>query len=392
MLHELEFPSHIFGELPDVQVAVHEEDADHGGGEEVGEVVGEHGELVQLLLIFRVDGIKLFVHGLQLFVGALQLLVCGQQLFVCGLQLLVDGFQFADGGFQVVLGFVQLLLQVGDASGRRGVHVIFFRDAGQIFRRGASVFKEEDGDQPGILLFLSGDGAYGQVHHFAPGRAVHRDPRIGDGNVLRPAAVQRGGGHQAQVAVDHAEEVEGGLPRSDGKVVHVVPEEMDHVVGLVEHHGGGQEVLQEMDVGSLQRVFPAFPVMQAHGPRRDGADVGDVEGRRGEFVHLAFSLVDIDLFRAADRAEDAGKFPCGLAFSQEQIAAALQGGMEDGEQGSLQHRLEIDHHIPAGDQVQLSEGRVGEHVVGRKNDHAPDLLGDGILLVFLGEKFGQPFR
>src|SRR5699024_2584654 len=45
VIHQLELPPNILGELADVQIAVHKQNADHGGGQEVGQVVGHHGQL-----------------------------------------------------------------------------------------------------------------------------------------------------------------------------------------------------------------------------------------------------------------------------------------------------------------------------------------------------------
>lgn len=64
--------------------------------------------------------------------------------------------------------------------------------------------------------------------------------------------------------------------------------------------------------------------------------------------------------------------------------------MENGEHGLLQHRLEIDEHIAAADEIELSEGGIGKHVVRRKDDHLADLFGDVVLVVFLDEVLGKP--
>ena len=68
MIHELKLPAHIFRELTDIQLAVHEKDADHGGGQEVREIVGEHGQLVQFLLILCIYGVQFFIDRLQFLI------------------------------------------------------------------------------------------------------------------------------------------------------------------------------------------------------------------------------------------------------------------------------------------------------------------------------------
>ena len=55
LIHELKFPSDIFREFADVQVPVHEQDADHRRRKEVGQVVCHGHQLVHLLLELGVD-------------------------------------------------------------------------------------------------------------------------------------------------------------------------------------------------------------------------------------------------------------------------------------------------------------------------------------------------
>lgn len=96
----------------DLQIGVEEDAADVRAGQEVVEVVVELDELLNLLLVLGVDGVKLLVDRLELFVGALELLVRGQQLLVGGLELLVGGLQLLNGGLKALAGELQLLLQV----------------------------------------------------------------------------------------------------------------------------------------------------------------------------------------------------------------------------------------------------------------------------------------
>ena len=104
VVHELEFPADIFGKLADVQVAVHKQNPDHGGGQEVGKVVGHHGQLVQFELVLGVDGVELLIDRLQLLGRALQFLVGRQQLLIGRLQFAVDRLKPLDRCAQVALG------------------------------------------------------------------------------------------------------------------------------------------------------------------------------------------------------------------------------------------------------------------------------------------------
>lgn len=84
----------------------------------------------------------------------------------------------------------------------------------------------------------------------------------------------------------------------------------------------------------------------------------------------------VDALGSAHRHEHVRHVIGGLAFAQEQVAAVLEGGVEDAEQRLLQHRLEVDHHVSAADQVEFAERRIGEQVVRREHDHLANLVDD----------------
>lgn len=66
--------------------------------------------------------------------------------------------------------------------------------------------------------------------------------------------------------------------------------------------------------------------------------------------------------------------------------------MEDCKKPPLENRLEINHHVPAAYEIQLPEGRIRQHVVGRENDHAADVLADMVLVAALRKVFGKTLR
>ena len=105
------------GVLADAQVDVEEDSPDVGAVQQVVDVVGQLRELVDLLLILRVDRVELLVDRVELLVGGLQLLVRRDELLVGGLQLLVAGLQLLDGGLEVFLRVDQLQLELADPAG-----------------------------------------------------------------------------------------------------------------------------------------------------------------------------------------------------------------------------------------------------------------------------------
>ena len=119
-----------------------------------------------------------------------------------------------------------------------------------------------------------------------------------------------------------------------------------------------------------------------------GGDL-DVVGGLHAVGHLALAHMRVDALGAAHRHEHVGHVVGGLAFTQEQIAAVLERGVEDAEQGLLQHGLEVDHDVAAADKVELAERRIGEQVVRRKHDHLADLVDDVVRVASDLEKAHQ---
>ena len=275
VLHQLKFPPYIFGEFADVQVAVHKKNADHRRREEIGQVVGHHGQLVQFQLVLRVDGIQLFVYRLQLLCGALQLFIGGEKLFVGGLEFAVYRFQPLNGGAQIALRNLEFPFQFGDAAGCCGIQVVFFHNASLLC---GPVLQEQYGRELAFFTGSGGDGLYRQIDHFPARRTIHRNVGIGDGSVFRPAAAQGGGRHQVQILVEHAEKVQRSPAGRQGKIVGVIPKKVKHRIFGIQHGRGGQEVFQECGIEPFgHRVF-LVACASADAGGRDGLDIGDVEG------------------------------------------------------------------------------------------------------------------
>ena len=99
-LAKVDDPGYRRGETAHAQVEVKKQRGDFRAFQQVVDIVVGFGQLVDLLLVFGVDGhqfliggLKLFARGLQLFIGALQFLVDRLQLFIGGFVLLIRGFQ-----------------------------------------------------------------------------------------------------------------------------------------------------------------------------------------------------------------------------------------------------------------------------------------------------------
>src|SRR3954462_10989578 len=60
--------------------------------------------------------------------------------------------------------------------------------------------------------------------------------------------------------------------------------------------------------------------------------------------------------------------------------------MEKRDNLALQNRAEVNQYIPAGDEIQVREGRINEHILARKNAQVPDGFVNLVIAIHLGEK------
>ena len=200
MLRHAEFIRYVLGKLADIELSVHHDDAHQGRRQEVGHIIVDGGQLADLGLVFRVDRIELLVDGLQLFVGALQLLIGGQQLLVGRLQLRVDGLQLRDRAAEVVLGDMELLLQVRDPLGRRGVNVVVVHVDGLLGLLGRP--QKGQGRHTRVAPHPVRDWLGDQGDIFGLAADLHRDPVIGDQALLLPRLLQSLGDRDLEIISD----------------------------------------------------------------------------------------------------------------------------------------------------------------------------------------------
>jgi hypothetical protein len=79
-----------------------------------------------------------------------------------------------------------------------------------------------------------------------------------------------------------------------------------------------------------------------------------------------------------ERREQAGLRGDTLRRAEEQMTARPQGVVEGGQDTLLQTRLEVDHQVAAGDQVEARERRILAEVVRREQAQLADVLGYAI--------------
>ena len=399
------------GKAEDAQVQVHEDRADARARQQVVHVVAGPGQIHHLGLQLPVDGGQLLVHRLQLFLGGLQLLVGGLQLLVHRLHLLVGGLELLVGGLQLLIGRLEVLLldaqllferrdvPPGERSWIRGS----WRWLGSGQDRGASLLQD---DQEEVCL----QGSWSQLAPSArQGMDAQVDPReVTIGPDLKAGAAHRLAGPcgrvescdqlAAQALPSHLQDVgeadlAGGQlqegPRAAVQVqdVALAVDEGTRRGGLLQE-GVLRQVAQLVShgVGRLAGCLGQGGVDRRHG----GAE--GAEGRPSAAAGVLLALVELGL--AIHHAKEVRMLAHGLRGAQEEHATGVQGVVEQREQLLLQVAAQVDHEVPAADEIEPGEGRILDHVLLGKDHRVPDALVDPVApAAGLGhEKPGQPFR
>src|SRR5680860_1927095 len=82
----------------------------------------------------------------------------------------------------------------------------------------------------------------------------------------------------------------------------------------------------------------------------------------------------------------------GLSGAEEEVAARVQGVVEQVGNVGLNVSLEVDEKVTGADQVEPRERRVEEHVVGSEQHALPKFRLDPVSVPVLGEEAGEPLR
>src|SRR5262249_6956582 len=193
-----------------------------------------------------------------------------------------------------------------------------------------------------------------------------------------------------QAFAQHLEQIETGHAGGGLQVGGGAATELQDRHGLVDHNAHGSEASQDNAVGLLLDVqgAPQGGTGLAHRSRYldGGRDVRtEVDGQAAVADALLVNLV----LRIRDRKEFAAAADV-LRGAQHQEAAGRQGVMEDREDAPLQGRIQVDQHVAATDQVEARKGRVGDHVVPRKDAQVAHGLADLVAAVDPDEIAPQP--
>src|SRR5215813_10287283 len=161
---------------------------------------------------------------------------------------------------------------------------------------------------------------------------------------------------------------------------------MDNPVHVVDENAGRRNLFQN---ATVQRRF-AKSDARAYVPPNESGLVADRDGpeqTRQEARPVA-CLGDrlVDAGSAVDGAEQSGRAVGGFGCAKNKKAAGIERVVKGVAHLVLQVSIKIDEDIAAGDQVDMGERRIFEHVVYREQDRVAELLADPVSLSFTDEE------
>ncbi len=189
----------------------------------------------------------------------------------------------------------------------------------------------------------------------------------------------------------HLEQVQAGLAGRRRQIRSGVPTELQDFQIGVDQHAGGDVSCQEDAVGLFLHVGPRLAAAGSL-PWSSVSTAPVGAGRRAEGHPAGGRFLRVDLVLGVLRLEQVAVGADGLRGPQQEEAGRLQGIVEERQDLLLQRRLQVDEQVAAADQVDLGEGRIGQHVVPGEHAHVADRLADAVAAVHLREEAPQALR
>ncbi len=296
---------------------------------------------------FLIGGLEFLVGGLQFLVGRLQFLVRGLRLLVQRLHLLVGGRHFLDQGLQMLARGQQFILERIALAGWRRYRVRFVAGRG---------FRHEQHQRQGTTAIV--DRHHLDTHDFLADPTTATARRLA--GLMAP--MQKRQQFATQGRQQHIAEAQTSHPHRELEVALDLADAVLDVSIRIAKHRGNVEMLGQLAQQQLGLALAAL------GRRLEHAARGRLR-RADRFTDLAEQalaaiLGDEMLFGLSDA----------FGASQKQMAVTRQAEMENPQHLGLQGGVEINQHIPAGDQIETQEWRVADQVVTREHDHVAQVL------------------
>lgn len=185
------------------------------------------------------------------------------------------------------------------------------------------------------------------------------------------------------------QQVRGGLARRRFEERARAAAILEDLQVLVHEHGRGREPPEEDAIGLALEIERLWSGRAAR--LRGGDEAGaEVLGREDDGGPPRHRPLQVDLVRAVHEVEEIAVLSHGFRRAEHEEPRRLERVMEDREDALLERRRQVDQHVPAGDQVEVRERRVGGEVLPREDAHVPDVLVDPVEMVLLPEEPPQP--
>src|SRR5688572_1859902 len=91
-----------------------------------------------------------------------------------------------------------------------------------------------------------------------------------------------------------------------------------------------------------------------------------------------------------DRREDVVELADALATAEKKIARRVQAMVQEGQDSSLQLRVEVDEDVATADEVEFGERRIPREIVPHEHAKVADLLADAVAAFRLLEEPSKP--
>jgi hypothetical protein len=389
-------------EAADAQVAPEEDDRDQDAVDQVREVVAVLGQLEVAGLELLIDRVELLVarldlllRGLELLVDALELLVRRLHLLVRRLQILVRGLLLLDHGLEEIARRPELVRQPPDlVRGLLGHLVRHARvDPRDEPRTGGGLLEDDEVDRARSRAVLHGhdlDVDFASAADRADAQAL-----LARRGALLPRALERGAQSDEEPLAGHLQQVEAGPPLRRDQVGTRVAAELEDVPVRIDEHprrgvlGEEDAVCFRVEVGARTGVglgvpLAPFPWPGGRGPEHAGG------GARRETP--ASRLPGVDPVAWIEDVEELALRSDRLGGPEPEAPSGIQRIVEGLEGLVLERSLHVDEQVPAADEVDPREGRVGEDVVAREDAPVADRLRDTVPVLLLDEIAPQPLR
>ena len=289
-------------------------------------------------------------------------------------------------GLQLLAGRLEFLLQLGQPGAADSGP---FGSARRFRFGGRRHVRKDDHHHPPQRLRLF-ERLDGDIHGLRPAVGPHLHAPQGDRAFLPERLLECGGQLEAQPLAGHGEDVPVGLAGRRLQVLARPPADVEDVALVVDQHGRRGIVLQEQLIRQRLEVGRGF---ERHGLlRRARQDVGKGGGKLDRLCQQGGIEAPVEPRFAVQRGEEVGRSADGLRAPQKQDAAGIQAVVKERQELLLQLRVQVDQQVPAGQDVELGEGRVHDEVLRGKDHHLADLFADPVAVLVLDKEPAQALR